>query len=823
MKRTFESMPRDIQELTNMVAFGTRVDDATGFSKPTTSVMNRVFGSVHDIMYTALPLFEADTYQLFPSPPPDTRTVELLFPDKTLQSSVPLLENGTVRCKRQPLRARVKSTARTLAFMKLCGQPAVAHLHSQITAAVEASTQMRSRWTGVAYDGFSGMLSVANDSSKHCGNVLVIRKRLYASHAALPMSRNLMVQAVTASAPHCDACVSAACAIRDHEQSVFGLAKEFIDTWKGVCKTFFVSCDMTPAVAPTTFCPKGEEAVAQAVYAQCMSAGQAKKVSPVTHLDFSPGAGFEHNLAVALQVCGCTLRGTRIRNILHGHSGTVIGHWNDAAVTAGVCDALHDSTLARLVSILPDVNLHAVLAVACDVAALSAHVNVFACEIQRLLRSCCTDVNVDMSVLSTDAFSYLTSCVAAVQDAGCTLAQTVLKLKDAVDDASQLQFAWNRCAAIVKDVSVHRHRDADRKDQHPCSWCPEGNVEVMAYSSEGDRSLRSSSTRHAEYAQDASTGTIYCVNRQCLERRCQRPPPEAGDLLVFARTVVAAGHARDPMQDRLHGSGCAVCGKTSGFTVSADGRGVRCGSCQTLVHSAASVVEWHSDPRCPDPGAGITTAVDTATVTCQGCGLVLSDYMCLDEGADERNYADEDDDPRHHGVRSSPFLSTGSDVTYISVPKGDSCDSVALRKVARVHSRMNTYVFTDDCMRLTSWVKKDDHVKKFQRMAEEALEMREVCVSRAALATALQTFTDIRWHTEKVTSARFIMFTLMCRAMLDTERAVPQHEMRVCRVCSADIPVRFIHKHLMTCGKQAAVPALKKKKKRCREPEYLEM
>lgn len=815
MKRNFENMPRDIQELTNMVAFGTRVDDVSGFSKPSTRVMDRVFGSVHDILYTTLPLFEADTYQLFPTPETNITAVELMFPDKTLQSSVALLENGTVVSKKQPLTARVKSTARTLAFLKLCGQPCVKQFHSQVTAAVQSTAGLRTRWSAVAYDAFAGMLTVANDSSKHCANVLLIRKQLYAMHSTVPMTRNLMVQAVTASA-HCDICVSAAAEIRAHERTVFEVIKELVDTWKQVCKSFFIS--YRPAhtsLTPTLFCPKGQEAVNQAVYKKCVAAGQAKQCTPVTQLGFSADAGFEHNVAAALKVCGRTLRGTRIRNILHSHSGTVIGHWNDAAVTTCVCDALQDSVLAKLVSILPDVNMHAVMAVACDVAALSAQLFVFETETQRLLRTCCTDVNVDMSVLSTETFAYLSTCVAEVEAAGCKVAHSVCKLKDTMDASSQLQFAWDRCAAITKDVTVQRHKEADANGQ-TCSWCPEGNIEVMAYTSHGERSMQRSSTQHSQYAVHVSSGNIYCMDKQCLERR------GAGSLdLDSVHGAVLEGRLRDPMHDHLQRQGCVVCGKRHGFLVVDNGRGIRCGSCNTRVHSAPSVVEWHSDKNCPNPGAGITTAVDTATVSCQGCGLVLSDYMFVENEADERVYADEDDDPRHHGSRPSPYLSSGSDVTYISVPHGDSCDSAALRRVARIHSRMNTYVYTDDCMRLTSWVKKDDHVKKFQRMVEDAMEMREIVINRAALAAALQTFKDIRWHTEKVTSARFIMFTLVCRAMLESESAAVAslHDTRVCRTCCADIPVRFIHKHIMTCGKPAMQP--EKKKKRCREPEYL--
>jgi len=94
---------------------------------------------------------------------------------------------------------------------------------------------------------------------------------------------------------------------------------------------------------------------------------------------------------------------------------------------------------------------------------------------------------------------------------------------------------------------------------------------------------------------------------------------------------VDAGTLKDPVQDFLANEGrCRVCRCSTHFAVVADGSSIACTKCKATVHTACELSERHDEASgCVNP-AGVLTSIETGTVTCLGCGLILCDYVCID-------------------------------------------------------------------------------------------------------------------------------------------------------------------------------------------------
>ena len=427
-----------------------------------------------------------------------------------------------------------------------------------------------------------------------------------------------------------------------------------------------------------------------------------------------------------------------------------------------------------------------------------------------------------MRAVDAVAFEALTKLFEVLNGKASKLLQSATQLKTAVGSTHCLNSALAR---VLLMEHAGRLKSSKGDETRARTLCPLGNVEVLTYSNDGAAKIRRAETQHAKFGQ-SKDGRIFCIHPACVQARgggCAMPETDSRqDMLDFVSTSVDAGTLEDPVQHFLSNEGrCRVCKCSTYLKVVREGKSIACVKCSATVHTSCLLVERHDAASgCVDPGAGVFTSQEQGSVTCLGCGLVLSDSLCIESEADERVFLDEEDDPTHHAAAASPFLSNGSNVTFISRGRGSSKASAedvkSFKKYAWMHSKMNSYVSSDDLMRLTTWVKRDSHVKHLQDIITDCTAAGILQLSKTSQDIVMQRFKDIRWSSEKMYGIRLVVFALVAYEVIESrERAslFKYHEYSTCCGCGEKVFFRDLRVHLLACKQkqQLKKPLIRRK------------
>ena len=834
-RASFASLPRNGEELEFLLAFGNQLDDSQDFPKTNSRVIDTVFGSATDLTFQLTERAPgSNIYDLFPPPGSEIFKVELVFSDGTLKGGVFLLEDGSIESAKAPSFARVRSVARSTAFAKLCAQPCVTAFGLLVSAAQQKMGESVLAWQATAYNAFSSILDIMRDPARHCEHVRETRDELCAVHSSGKVTTNLLLEAFKRAAEQPSACFVCSGAAKDvirHQKSLTEALFPALDCAKAVWGAFFQTFGIGSAFSARypllSFSPRGLQERTRDAYDQCAAQCEKKHVEAILCADFVAEPLSEKEL---FKMCGKSGRAVRLRDVSGPKlAGSVAGHWNDACVSSHVCERVYEPVLSRLLVVATEVDTEAVLAVARDVLDLRAHVESLEADFLRCLRTCCARVSVDMRELHVPTFEALSRSLAGLQSRLPKTAASVTKLQAVVDAAACFDAALNRVLNIERGV---RERDCRKEGPRARTVCPHGNQDYLMYTNDGKTKIKRAETQHARFGQSAS-GRIYCIHPTCVKNRGGKLPQEEGDdcMLQYVAARVAAGDMTDPVHDFLCDEGrCRVCHGSEHFQVTDNGTSISCTECSVTVHVPSTLVERHDDESgCLNPAAGIVTEPATGSMTCLGCGVVLSDYTCIDSGPDERVFLDDEgaEDPTHHCAAASPFLTNGSNVTFISKPRPTKAaterDVRDCKKIVYIHNKMNRYVCADDMMRLTTWVKRDGHIKALHRVIYDVSRTDSLRLTKQSQDFILSRFRDIRWSSEKIYSIRLLVFVLVvCEVARARERAeqfnpVP---LSTCTACGVTLSFREVQAHLIRCRSSMKDTMKKKESQALRRKTY---
>ena len=815
IRNSFSSMPRNGDELARLLAFGACLDEARGFPCTSMGVNDVVFGDPKDTMYKLTPRCLGGTmYTLTPAPPPSVYKVELMLSGSTLQSNVFLQQDGSIESRKLPEFARVKSFARTSAFARLCAQPCAEAFYTQMVSVESSVSTTCAAWKSVAYDAFAAILKVLQNPSQHCADVRKLRDELCAAHANSKVTTNFMREAILKAAHQpsaCVVCLEAAAIIEAEQERLNAVLLPVFARVKAACSAFFCEfvaggsfSDVYPLLS---FAPAGRDASTMQAYDRCMEK-IAKNQRPTVPLPTADCAmETEGNI---LRWCGHSSRAVRLRDVAGpGFTNTVAGHWNDACVTAHVCENIGESVLARLVVISPETDMDAVLEVAKDVQELARLAEALEVDFKARVRTCCTRVAVDSRELDVLGFERLDAAIQKLVLQAQRLPQTVLKMLKGVRAASCC-FDATLSRLLQAEMTVRVRACSEESlvaSRRVRTLCPLGRNEYLTYSNDGKTRITRADTQHAHFGVTCE-GRIVCVHPACVQNRLQNKHevPKTATAEDVARAV-SAGELSDPVQEFLQTEGrCRVCLGSDHFAVTDDGSSIVCSRCKATVHTPTTLIERHDAASgCVNPAAGISTALEIGTVTCLGCGLVLSDYVCVDSEADERVFLDDGaPDPTHHSAAASAFLTNGSNVTFLAKPRDATPEEVrGFAKYACTHHKMNTYVYTDNAMRLTTWVKRDGHVRALQTLLHDVSPTELLKLSKTSQDVIVSRFRAIRWSNEKMCGTRLLVFALVaCEVVAARDRFATFKPVKTSMCCACGKVLLFgeVRTHLLHCG-----------------------
>lgn len=751
------------------------------------------FGSPDDVTYEVHHDHD-DLYTLVPTPSPGV-PVELVFPDRTLQSNVMVDECGNVYAKIHPAGARVKSTARRYAFTKLCAQPVMRQFSTFVDQTVQRVHAAFNEWNSYAYSAFVRILQIAKDSTFICEDVKLQRKRLYASSCSSPIRHNLLVQSLLGSGfgPHsCDMCSSGATAIRAIELELKRIVHAICQPAREVFNMFFLHTAANN-VQKCDVCAFSPPHRAQSTYDlyKYMVANAKHTAARTEPFGFSELGDLN---TVLMSACASTSKTTRVRIT---QSCPYTGHWNDACVTSAVCTAVGESVLNQLLVITPDVSVEHLNAVAVKVDMLFKASLVAEKEMQKRLRDYCTNVSVSFSDLEAGMFTSLTSMLQNVLGALDAAASTIANLHAVIHTDAFLD-------SMVAKLKTQEHacRVQEQKSVLAISRCPIGNEEYILY---GISRFPEKGFQHNMFG--VCKGTVYCIHPACVQNRFGGVVP-SGDLTDFVHDAVQKGLLTDPMQSYLDANPCVACKVKTAFGVSEDKAAVFCTACGTNVHCMPMVREKHCSKECRNPLAGIDTCLESGMATCRGCGEVVCDYLCIEEGEDERSYAEDGDEGNacRTGRVSNVYLSEGSDVTFLSSTK--NCDPSAVRRFASMQNKINKYVFREEYLRTTTWVRRDAHMELFQDVVQSLEERRVIKLTKASTHNAFERFKTIRWVNEKMCGMNAVMLAIIILALQESKAAcqlVKGNDRGVCTHCGAEMQRSAISAHMRACRRKVGV------------------
>ena len=639
----------------------------------------------------------------------------------------------------------------------------------------------------------------------------------------------------------CGTCLSAAAAIEAEREKLHALLRPVFGHVKATLSAFFTDFVIGSGFARRypllAFSPAGCEERTQHAYDRCVKTGLRKQDAQLH------GGGKSKAFEVAdvdteagmLRACGRSSRAVRLRDVSGpDFTSTVAGHWNDACVTAHVCESTHESVLARLVVVTPETDIEAVLNVARGLQGLAKHADGLEAEFGASLRSCCTRAAVDARELDVATFERLEQAVQRLASQFKHLTQVVLVLVKTIQAASCC-FDSSLGRLLQAEHTARVRAEADAASAPRCAkvprartLCPLGRHEYLTYRNDGTTKLVRSENQHACFG-STKNGRIVCIDPTCVKLRGGDDAVE--DLLAYVSEAVAAGVLQDPVHDFLQNEGrCRVCLGSAHFAVTDSGRSIACTRCRTTVHTSVTLVERHDAASgCLNPAAGVSVATECGTLTCLGCGLVLSDYMCIDSEADERVFLDDDmADPTHHAAAASVFLTNGSNVTYLSKPRDATpAQARCYAKYAYTHQKLNTYVFTDNAMRLTTWVKRDAQIKALQQMMQDLALTGLLRLAKTSQDVVVSRFHAIRWSSEKMCGTRLLVFALVvCEVVEARERfAAFRHVAQsTCCACGETLACVDVRPHLLRCGmdtrrkKKQVTPGMRhRQRQRCME------
>ena len=827
----FSSMPRNAEELATLLSFGenldrSRVFPSTASSTSRSSVVQSVFGNPKDtVFHLKARLIAAEggkVYDLIPHPLGDVYKVELIFSDNTLRDNVFLTEDGSIESDKTPVFARVKSPARKIAFTRLCAQPCTKALHASINEMQQRMQVQAVSWSAVSYDAFTAILDIVKDPLRQCKDVKLMRDRLCSVRTGSKVKTHVLVEAFLKSAAQpeaCPICVAASHDIRSHQNVLNAAIGPVLESIRRLHVSFFMSFEVGTASREMypllSFSPRGCEAKSRLGYEQTVKQCLDKTLHPVISAD-DAFATVPLTSSSLLRWCGRYSRAARLRDVSGpDFSNRIEGHWNDACVTAHVCEELKESVLTRLLVITPETDAELVLAIARDLQDLARHAVVLEAAFGRCMRACCASVDVDMCALDVSMLDAVTAHLDELKGKAQKLMLSMQRLSSAVENAACFDGVLSR---VLNTEYVARARSCKEEEKKARTLCPLGNAEFLCYSNDGTTKIKRAASQHASFGQ-AEDGRIFCVHPSCVVARGGRDgmPVSESDMLAFVRSRVDAGTLKDPVQDFLANEGrCRVCRCSTHFAVVADGSSIACTKCKATVHTACELSERHDEASgCVNPAAGVLTSIETGAVTCLGCGLVLCDYVCIDTEPDERVFHDEGEDPTHQSAAASPFLSNGSNVTFISRVRGaDVVDTKTFNKYAWMHGKMNKYVLAEDAMRLTTWVKRDSHVKWLQEVILDATASGLLQLTKMSQDVVMQRFRDIRWSSEKMYNIRLAAFALVaCEVIESRERlaSIRFHEFSTCSCCGLKLSYTHVAKHLRQCRQSQTKLTLKRK------------
>lgn len=771
------SLPSNFKELWGLIQFGTKLDFVDELAKSSTSVSELVFGTTEDVKFDVLAV-EGQLYNVQNKNAHD-KSVELVFPDRTIQPSVHVDEIGNFTSTRAPEYARVKASARKVAFARLCARTFVNEFATEVQAAAGKIQQGAAVWHEKAYDTFQSIISIAKQ--RLCKDVMMERETLYRQHINVTVKRNLMVESVLNSGS-CAVCKQAAADLYRFKQVIQDCVSPMLDAVQTVRSQFFIErpADVNDDAA-TAFCPDHLKDKVHDLFHRVLVSNQSRARGCQPPL--AGGAfGFSacspsSNLSLAVNICSATCKTSRVRDTLPSQIDAVVGHWNDAAVTAALCKASGESVLSALVMVVPELDVSIVLQAAIDIDELAKLAYSLDLEFKRRLKDCCVDLRLTFSDLNAEMFAGTSKLVTELDLCMGRVVKSVQRLQEYISGAANFE-------AILTKTFV-QEREALLKQQKCCvSRCPLGNVDYILL---GGGRFPEKGYQHSCFG--IREGRIYCIDPACVQNR-NNGVPVSGDLLKF----VHEGGVSDPMQDFLSHKPCSVCENSSKFTLSGDGTTIHCGTCDTGVDCPPTVVEKHDSPQCPDPLRGIQTCMESGMAHCVACGVVVCDYLCIDQGEDDRTFADDEESSSRHGYQSNPFLSAGSDKTYISYAAGSNPSYV--KRIANGHRGLNKYVLREDGSRTTTWVKRDAHIEQFQRIIESC----DYKLTRASITRATKRFQTLRHDSEKMCSIRLVIFALFAAAMLETRDSLKYVSVcSTCMCCGATMSRRDISKHMREC------------------------
>jgi hypothetical protein len=820
--------PADAKELNGALTIAARLQCADGFAPGGTPLSDAVFGHVADLTFGVTLVSEegggeAAVYRLTPVPPTHIHVVELVYADHSVQPGVHLEEGGFFEASHVPVAARVKSRARTIAFARLCAQPAAVSFRTMVDKTEETLCSLAASWYAGAEDCFAAILTAAKGSGHGgvCEHMKAARERLYARGLHSSLTTNVLVEAALQAGGACAVCEIARGTITRHLDILEGMVTDVRASVFSLHGAFFLKHKVVDGGAPPAdsalrFALAQFQALTTASYEKTVEATR-----PPTVISSEGMCMGLEDMATDVQVqsimrmCGRVCRVSRVRDAVKKTKNTVQGHWNDACVTAAACDAAEECLLSRFIVVVPGLDTGPTVAVAVAMDALLKASLTLGGEWKRRRRDVCADVNVEMSAVCEPLVKNIAQCVETVVEKMRAVTQVAAALVSSVNDHAAFEGAMLRTLCVDQEI-----RRADVKHADMVSRCPLGNEEHIVYDGGVDKVA---ATAHGLFGR--AGGRVYCIHPQCVKTRLTTSDD---DVLGALHAAVQRGAATDPVQDFLQARGCYVCHNTQSFDVSGDGRSVLCSVCSTVMHCPPVVQEKHGWVHCPAPLAGMETSLETGTISCRGCGAVVCDSLRLDHEEDERTYAEEEGETASRCSRASnPFLSHHSDVTYLSAhtSNGVATDKGVMKHLMRCKKQMDAFVPRENGMRLTTWRKKDGHVALFQRVLHQAMQVQDVSVTHKAADEATRRFRDLRWFQEKVCGIRLVMFALIvnamceCRVAREAFRQTLSTDETTCPRCLQTYTVFTASKHLH--GACTAVPSTLPPRKKARTLDLL--
>lgn len=738
------SVPENFEELLSLLLVGSRIDSLEGLLKSNGSVIESVFGSTLETSFRVTTV-GLHTYALEDRRDLSPDIVDVIFEDGTMTPNVPVV-NGIFQCLRDPVRASVRSTVRTRAFLRLCVLPMITQLCAAIDHACERLETVNAAWSSDAFGMLKSIVDKSVQALSECSK----------PSASLSTTGNVAVEAVLAS-PKSAAHIH----VKSSLATLQSWIKDVVEACSAVHACMFSakaeSKDACAEEAVLRFCCPSMVHETLRTYNRALvvcSARQALAMPTTLPRDITPEQ--------AMALCAASCRATRVRVKACESLQPVLANWNDANVTSQLCNKLGDSLFCRCVVVVPDLDIKPIFKVAMEISELKRSVDGFDIDFRRRMRRHFCSTLTDLDVHAYEHTQHQLQCI---RDLVLRIKTLVHAFKSSVDTASCIQTSLRR--TIKMSVAA---RVADLKADQGPTRCPHDNINFNVYDSDD---VHFQSHCHGEFQFSECTGAIVCVHPKCVS-------------LV-----------PNPTTEWLSKHSCIACDSRNKWRVEGEKNDrIVCESCGTKVTVPSVTMDKHGWKECPDPCAGIETCIESKR--CLGCGMVVVSKLYIDDEEDERTFADDDVSSARHSFKANPYLSSDADVTFIQLASGDNGSG---KRLKQMHALMNRSYFPDDRMRATTKFRKDDHVRKFCDLLRDAREANELSLSTLAYEDVMEKFRSIRWHSEKISGVRLIMFALVMYGVMETRKARGPAT-GVCPHCEVTFRRHEMSVHMRSCDKR---------------------